>query len=349
MTDTAPAVLPYITPQTPGHGGVLKQQPEDFEVEEIPAYQPSGEGDHLFLWVQKRDTSAEMLTQHLARTLNLPPMEIGVAGMKDRRAITKQWTSVPASAEPRIGRVDTDAIQVLKTARHRHKLRTGHLKANRFSILVREVEPQAIAHARTIAEAISRHGFPNYFGDQRFGRDRETLALGWSLLRGEKSPQDIPRKRRKFLLRLALSAVQSELFNRCLARRLTDGTLLKVFPGDVMQVRESGGVFHVEDPAAEQLRFDAGETTLTGPLFGPKMKAPTQAPADWENETLAEHNIPRQAFEQYRKLTPGGRRPYLIRPNELETAEEQHGIRYHFTLPSGVYATTLLREFMKPE
>ncbi|MBI5760953.1 MAG: tRNA pseudouridine(13) synthase TruD [Planctomycetales bacterium] len=340
-------LLPTLTPDLPGIRGVIKQQLEDFEVDEIPAYEPSGKGDFLYLWVEKIDLSAEQLTSHLAKFLKIAHQDIGMAGMKDRQAITRQFVSVPARCEPLLESIQHAGIRVLSVARHRNKLRTGHLKGNRFSILVRNCVPGAETNAAAIADRIRQTGFANYFGDQRFGRDGETLQLGCELLRGTKTPGDIARVRRKFLLRLALSAVQSHLFNLVLAERITDGLIDQVLAGDVMQVVESGGPFVVEDVSREQPRFDAREIVTTGPLFGPKMKQPLGDVTARESRVLEQFQLEPVAFTRYANLTSGTRRPFLIWPENLQVESERDGIRLRFTLPAGCYATVLLNEFQK--
>src|SRR5438874_8080852 len=132
-----PLAPPFLTAGLPGVGGAIKQQPDDFEVEEIPAYEPSGQGSHLFLWVEKRSMGAEYFTRQVAKRLGVAPAEIGTAGLKDRHAVTRQWVSVPESAEPRLAQLDGDGIRLLKTTRHTNKLKPGHLRGYRFRILVR--------------------------------------------------------------------------------------------------------------------------------------------------------------------------------------------------------------------
>lgn len=339
--------LPTLTSDLPGIGGVIKARLDDFEVEEVPAYQPSGEGEFLFLWIEKQGLSAEQLTSHLAKFLWIAHQDVGMAGMKDRHAVTRQFVSVPARCEPQLPSIQHDGIRVLSATRHRNKLRTGHLRGNRFSILVRDCEPDAADCATAIADRIRITGIANYFGDQRFGRDGETLQLGFELLRGSKSPADIARARRKFLLRLALSAVQSQLFNLILAERITDGLIDRVLVGDVMQVVASGGPFVVEDAAREQTRFDVREIVTTGPLFGPKMKQPLGDVATRESRVLEHFQLEATAFTRYANLTSGTRRPLLIWPDDLQVEPERAGIRLRFTLPSGCYATVLLNEFQK--
>ena len=347
MTGQEP--LPYLTADLPGIGGALKREPEDFEVEEVAAYEPEGAGEHLFLWIEKRDVSAEHLTRHVARVLGISSGDVGVAGLKDRRAVTRQYVSVPAKCEADVPRLETESIRVLRSARHRNKLRTGHLKGNRFSILIRDASPEAADRAAAIVERLRAHGFPNYFGEQRFGVEGETLSLGLDLLAGRTTPRKLPPARRRFLLRLALSAVQSELFNAALADRIRDGLADRVLPGDVMQVVESGGVFIAEDAAAEQARFDAGEVVTTGPMFGPKMKAPAGEAAEREARVLGQRELTAAAFEKFSKLTSGTRRAYFVRPRRIEVSPESDRLRVTFELPSGAYATSLLRELMKSE
>lgn len=360
---------PYYHGSRPPLSGRLKSCPADFVVEEIPAYLPTGTGEHLFLWIEKVDTSAEQLCHHLARTLHISPGDIGVAGLKDRRAITRQWVSVPAHCAPRLSAIDTPQIHLLASKRHPHKLRTGHLKGNRFQIVVRDLtaEPTGEEHrqctegtatsqrerigqtAQHLVSRILQRGFPNYYGEQRFGRDRETWQWGYDLLIGAKAPCEIPAVRRKFFLRLALSAAQADLFNRALAARLADGLVDTVLAGDVMEVVATGGKFLVEDPLLEQPRCDRYETVITGPMFGPKMRLPRGVPWEREQRLLVEAGLSIEAFRRFGKLLPGTRRPYLVRPSELHVAVVPEGLQFVFTLPPGAYATMLLREVLATE
>ncbi len=330
--------------------GRLKVEPEDFVVEEIPAYQPCGDGEHLFLWIEKRDLAAEQLVKHVARTLGMPARDIGVAGMKDRRAVTRQWISVPAKLQDCVAQLDSPAVRVLNVVRHTNKLRTGHLRGNRFDVRLRDL--QIRDHSRGMADfvaeaaaVIAATGFPNDYGEQRFGRDGETWQLGLDLLTRKKTARDIPYSRRRFLFRLALSAVQSELFNQALAARLQDGMLDTVLKGDVMEVVATGGKYIAEDVAAEQPRFESNEVVTTGPMFGPKMRQPTDEPAAREAAILAQNGLTPEAFAGFGDELSGTRRPYLIRPGDLRCEFEASTLRLQFTLPPGVYATTLLREW----
>ncbi|QDU38271.1 tRNA pseudouridine synthase D [Maioricimonas rarisocia] len=350
LADSVNGAVTYTTADLPGIGGVLKHEPEDFVVEEIPTYEPSGEGEHLFLWVEKQDVAAEQLVGYLSKALGVGRNSIGVAGLKDRRAVTRQYVSVPAGVEEKAAAgIDTHDIRVLKAVRHRNKLHTGHLQGNRFEIVVRNVSEDALARAQAIGEEVSRKGFPNRFGTQRFGRENETLKLGLALLQGKKSPHEIAPGRRKFLSRLALTAVQSALFNAVLDARAADGTLQTVLPGDVMQKVTSGGCFVSTEKDVDQARFDRREIVPTGPLFGVKMKPAGGEVAEREQQVLDRFELPAQQFAAVRRQLPGARRALLAWPKDLEIDEVPEGIRFRFALSSGVYATAMLREFMKSE
>ncbi len=334
-------LLPFLT-DSPGIGGELKTELEDFIVEEIPAYLPCGDGEHLYLWIEKRDLGTPELVKHLARTLNVPQAEIGFAGRKDRQAVTRQFVSVMARSCPDPAVIENNQVRVLEAKRHRNKLKTGHLKGNRFRIVVRETVPNTSEIALAVMEQVNQHGVPNYFGDQRFGLSNETDLDGFRLLRGEPT-----RRLGPDALRFALSAVQSRLFNAWLAQRLTDGILDKVLQGDVMQVVTSGGCFAVEDIEREQARSLSRETVITGPMFGPKMIAPVGEPAEREARILEQFELPLAAFEKFSKLTSGTRRPAVLYPEDLRIAPVEVGLAFEFTLPAGAYATVVLREFLR--
>lgn len=347
MSELENAVLPYLTSDFTGIGGLLKSSAEDFRVEEVPIYSASGTGDHLFLWIEKRNVSAQYLVQTLAQQLQINPRDIGVAGMKDRCAVTRQFVSVPADCESLLSDFSFEGITILEVKRHERKLKTGHLKGNRFSILIRDPSDDAFQRALAIQAKIEEFGFPNYYGNQRMGHQNETLRMGLKLLRDERVPAKYFRN--KSLKRLALSAAQSFLFNRVLSDRVSDQMLHHVLMGDVMQVCESGGIFVVEDVPQEQERFSSHETVITGPIIGPKMKQPTREVLDREQKILDEFSLELSHFSRFKKLTPGARRPLLIWPEHFKIEETADGILFEFTLPSGVYATMLLREFMKNE
>lgn len=336
------APLPLLTADLTGIGGRIKAAPEDFEVEEVPAYPPCGQGDYLYLWIEKRAMGAEYFVRQVARRLDLPVGEVGTAGMKDRHAVTRQMVSVPARAESRLDQLPGDDIRLLSVNRHGNKLRPGHLHGNRFRILVRETHLDAASNLPPLVDRLKRDGLPNSYGLQRFGRDGETVRLGFGLLRGE-----AVKVRNPFLRKLALSAAQSALFNHCLARRMLDGFFRRVLPGDVMAKWPFGGMFVAEDVAREQARFDAREIVSAGPMFGRKTFAAAGDAAAREEQVLAKAGLTRDHLRGFGKLLQGTRRHNLVYVDDLTAAVEPEGVRFTFTLPAGSYATVLLRELMK--
>jgi tRNA pseudouridine13 synthase len=340
------AAQPLLTAELAGIGGIIKHVPEDFEVEEIPAYEPSGSGEFLYLWIEKRDMGAEYFARQIARRLDVPVGEVATAGLKDRRAITRQMVSVPARAADRLGQLEGDGIRVLRVAQHGNKLRPGHLHGNRFRILIRNVDAGNGHHLESILARLRQEGLPNYYGSQRFGREGGTLVLGLALLRGETTTR---LARNPFLRKLALSAVQSALFNAYLGRRLRDALLRRVLPGDVMAKWPFGGLFVAEDATLEQGRFDARETVTAGPIFGRKTFAAAAEAAVREEAVLSAAGLSRSAFAEFGKLLQGTRRHNLVYVDDLTGTAEVDGIRLGFTLPAGSYATVLLREVMKSE
>lgn len=338
MTLDPLAPTPLLTRDLPGIGGRLKVQPEDFEVEELPAYEPGGEGDFLFLWIEKRSLGAEYFVRQIARRLNLPVSEIGTAGLKDRHAVTRQMVSVPSSVEPELPRLEGEGIRVLKVSRHTNKLKPGHLRGNRFRILLRDTHPEAANHLPALLERLRTQGLPNFYGAQRFGREGETYQIGCDLLAGKS------RRVNPFLRRLALSAAQSAIFNVYLATRISDGLFRTVLDGDVMGKWPQGGMFIAQDLPREQQRLEAREIVPTGPIFGRKMLTATGEAAHREEAALTTAGLHAASFNGFGKLLAGTRRYTLVHVEDLVGEVEPEGVRLSFTLPAGSYATVLVRE-----
>ncbi len=346
-------ILPYVTADLPGIGGSLRSELEDFVVEEIPAYLPCGEGDHVYVWVEKRGMTTAFLLREIAKALEIRDSDIGAAGMKDRHAVTRQMLSLPPPITPEQAMaLEIKGATILSAGRHGNKLRTGHLKGNRFILKIRNLEcPAAEAKQRT--EAIIQRlaqvpGAANWYGGQRFGRAGNNAEVGKALVTRSKTGGRPPRGRQR---RLFISAYQSQLFNEFLEARLSDDLYSTVIVGEVLQKRDSGGMFVSEDLSDDQARFDRGEVTLTGPMFGHKMKCPSPESQAEERESsiLLREGIELQSFAHLSKLANGTRRGLSILLEDAEVSADDESVEIRFTLPSGTYATAIMREIIKGE
>jgi len=172
-----------LTSALPGTGGLIKAVPEDFVVDELPAYLPSGEGAHTYLWIEKRALTTDEAVTRICRALGVSHNDAGTAGTKDRQAITRQWISLPDIDPERARAVELEGVRVLEAARHGNKLRTGHLHGNRFTLTVRGTT-DGLARAGAILAELGRRGLPNYFGVQRFGNRGDNASEGRKLLDG---------------------------------------------------------------------------------------------------------------------------------------------------------------------
>jgi tRNA pseudouridine13 synthase len=341
---------PLATADLPGIGGSLRLRPDDFQVVEIPAYAPDGrEGDHLLLVMRKVGWNTDDAVAEIARQLGLRPGSVGVAGKKDRDALTEQWISLPWEARGQLETFHHPDIRLGPAHPHHNKLRRGHLHGNRFEIVVRDLATgiaESRARASRKVEALERQGgLWNLFGEQRFGRGGANLGRGFGLLRrGRFGRRD----------HFPLSAAQSALFNLYLLERAGNGSLRRVLLGDVLQKTDSGGLFESHDPEIDQARLDRGEVRITGPIFGSRTLAPTAGTpaAELESSILDRAGIEADTLRGLGKNAPGSRRPLQVSPGAVEIAEVPAletpplsvGLQLRFSLPPGGYATVLLRE-----
>jgi tRNA pseudouridine13 synthase len=366
----------------------FQPSPERFIVEEIAAYLPSGEGSHTYLWTEKRGLTTFDAISRIAASLKIAPRDMGYAGLKDRHALTRQWLSVPGKFEtetptakmgtlegspspPAMGPARQSLsvpyaigvggdLTVLVAMPHPHKLRLGHLRGNRFEVVLTGTASDAeLAALAARFSALVAAGVPNRFGAQRFGAGGDNAAVGLALLRGERRERD--RRRR----RLLLSALQSAVFNRVLELRAATGDLARVRPGDVLQKTESGGLFVSIDPAIDQERVDRGEVIPTGPLPGGReIEPPPDSPARAiEDEAIAAVGATREDFARAGRELPGARRPVLLKVSadgegfaretaaragdgQPEDDTDARAVRLRFSLPAGGYATVVVEALL---
>lgn len=338
----------------------FKQSPRDFVVDEIPLYEFSGEGEHLILHIRKKSLSTSEMIGQIARYLGIKNKEIGYAGLKDKHAMTKQYISLHKKYEEALENFNHENIKILSKTYHNNKIRIGHLKANRFYIKVKKVNPTSATKIDEALKNIAKFGMPNYFGYQRFGNDGDNHILGEKLAKGE------ARERNPRVKKLLINAYQSHLFNLWLSRRLEINSLVnsfeakdiesllnmpndevlkmkaqkhpfKLISGDTMEHYPHGKLFTFEGSSEDLKRFNEKEITVTGLLCGKKVKNATGLAR--EVEKLFDDTI----------NADGARRYAWVYPTDVEGRFNQVEAQYemNFTLPKGSYATVLIEEIAK--
>jgi tRNA pseudouridine13 synthase len=319
--------------------GVIRTQPGDFHVTELPLVEPSGEGNHLWLEIEKTGANSDWVAGQLARAAGVHPREVGFAGLKDRHAVTRQWFSVGLQEAARDDwrAWSIEGVTVLQALRHGRKLQRGTLRGNRFRLVVRELrgDPDDLA-ARL--QAVARHGVPNYFGPQRFGRDGRNVerARHWLAHGG---------RVRKPTRGIYLSALRSLLFNRVLAVRVADGSWERLLDGEIAQLNGSRALFECQLPDATlERRCAEFDIHPTGPLPGRGGKQPARAAAAAEDRVLEADRALVEALE--RAGVEAARRSLRLAPAGLEWSQGEAGLELAFELPAGGYATTVLRELV---
>ena len=183
------SALAFLTADTPGIGGVIKERPEDFLVDEQPLYQPNGKGEHLYLFIEKREQTTSDVLRKIARAFRVANGEVGYAGLKDKHAVTRQHFSVrlpkPGADADGLAAAQASGLKVIWSERHENKLRRGHLAGNRFVIRIRKVEPSRVIHVKRILDRLTQTGAPNYVGEQRFGYRGDNHEVGARILKGD--------------------------------------------------------------------------------------------------------------------------------------------------------------------
>jgi tRNA pseudouridine13 synthase len=331
------ADLPYIH-GGPAASGVIRAVPEDFYVEESLPFELSGEGEHLYLFVEKRELNSCDAARLLATAAGLRRRRVSMAGLKDKYAVTRQWFSLhlPGMPDPDFSALPS-SVSILKQQRHTRKLRRGAIRLNRFKLLIRDLQGDTNLLAERL-QLIAWHGFPNYFGEQRFGRGYANLRRAIAVLeRGSKrSPVE----------GMYLSASRSMLFNLVLAARISAGNWCAAIAGDVMQLSHSNSLFRIDDADAEiESRLSEQLIHVTGPLAGlPARIMPEDEALLYENSLLMEYQF---WIEGLRRCgVKADRRPLRAPVGDLEFNFHGDRLQLEFTLQRGSYATSLLREVL---
>jgi len=332
--------------QRPGWGGPvgsgrIRVAPEDFQVFEVPLATPCGEGEHAWLQVRKRNSNTAWVAEQLAEFAGVACSAVSYAGLKDRHAVTEQWFSVqlPGRPDPDWTALQHDDFRVLAARRHQRKLKTGALKGNRFRLRVRDVAADREALENRLQQ-IKHGGFPNYFGEQRFGLGGGNLDAALRLFQQRR--RRVARARRG----IYLSAVRSALFNRVLAARVEAGLWNTVMPGDALQLEGKSACFVATSPDNDILqRVLALELHPTGPLCGEGDSLCRGAALDFESEQLRSYQSWIDGLRGMR-LAAARRALRAVARDMRWCAEADGSWLLEFYLPAGSYATTVLGEIL---
>jgi len=300
----------------------IRTTPQDFQVTEELGFEFTGDGEHDYLWIEKIGTNTEWLSRQLAGFADVPARDVGYAGLKDRHAVTRQWFSVPRWNSPDWTAFDVDGANVLDVQRHHKKLRRGAHKANAFRLVLRGDD---LGHYTDELEqriqVIRAQGVPNYFGEQRFGRDGSNLGLADAWANGKR----MPRHKRS----LAISTIRSFVFNESLDTRVQDRTWNTLRADDKANLDGTGSVFDVDEVDEELVRrcnemdiHPAGELVGDGSETGPE---------EWLS-ALAKARVEK------------GTRSLRLNVDSLEMQVEDDAVVLSFTLGRGAFATSVLRE-----
>ncbi|HEX3776965.1 MAG TPA: tRNA pseudouridine(13) synthase TruD [Polyangiaceae bacterium] len=341
-SELSPHEPPLLELELPRICAEIGPAPEDFVVDEIPLYAFSGAGEHCYVRLEKRNFTTPAMVRVVTRAAGIDERDVGYAGLKDKHAVTRQWLSLPAKARPPNEWQLPEGIRVLEHTRHANKLRTGHLLGNRFRITLDVTDNVgALDGANAIAEVLRARGLYNYFGGQRFGRRGDGLRQALDWLREGARVHGVPR----FLAKLYPSVIQAEVFNRYLsARRALGGD--RLIPGEIVRLDKAGAMFMVEDTARETPRLARADIHLTGPIFGPKTRAAGAEAAELERSIIEQLGLDAAALEKLGRLAPGTRRDLLAPIEDLRLEWAAVGrLAVEFSLPSGSYATELIRQF----
>lgn len=312
----------------------FKAEPEHFIVTETLGFEPIGEGEHLFLLIEKTQLNTQQVCEHLAKFFSKRLRDIGYAGLKDKQSISRQWFSVQMNVlqQPDLAGLETDLIKLVKTVRHNKKLKVGALSSNHFDIRLTQVED---IDALTNALEKAKQGVPNYFGLQRFGFKGNNLNWANRMASGEVI-------KNKKIKGFALSASRSYLFNQAVSKRVEQQIFNTAKDGDVFILSGSNSFF--SDPVDDNIitRLNEGDIQISAPLVGSGELASGGEIAELEQEAVSE-------FENWSTMLADNglkqeRRSIKLIPNNMSWQIEGQDVVVSFQLNTGCFATSVLRE-----
>ncbi|HAT6324864.1 TPA: tRNA pseudouridine(13) synthase TruD [Legionella pneumophila subsp. pneumophila] len=325
----------------PNSTATFKSLPEDFQVNELFEGQFSGEGEHIVLKIEKRGLTTEEVVKSLARLINKPVKLISHAGLKDKQALTTQWLSVHAPGEiiDGIETLEAPGWRILECTRHNKKLKPGFLSGNHFIITLRNVSDESDLIHRI--EQIKFKGVPNYFGEQRFGRD------GGNLIKAEEILVQGRKVKDRFLKGMYFSAARSWLYNLILSRRVKESSWNLPLLGDVIQLVGSNSIFVNDKSMDEQLLQRIGEKDVSpaSPLPGRSKNLVKGTALQIINDVYEEWSAWLDGLEK--NGLEEAWRANILYAEQIEYRINQGTVELSFVLPAGAYATVVLRELVQ--
>jgi len=332
----------------PSSKAQLKVLASDFLVTEDLGYEPCGEGEHVYLDITKTDTNTDFLARHIAKLAGVPARQVSYSGLKDRRGITRQWFGVhlpgkAADVDPDWQQLQTEQVHLHQAVRHQRKLKTGVHQGNYFAIRLRDMSAADDVEQRLTM--IAQQGAPNYFGDQRFGREGGNLAMALSLMQGK-------RIKDRFKRGMALSSVRSYLFNQLLSERIKDGSWLQALAGDRCMFSDGFSQFDAAADGADlehvQSRIEAGDLAPTGPMVGRVGQPPVTPASVYEGQIVAQYQPWVDALAD--QGLSAQRRSLRLWPKDFSWRWCEPGVlELNFHLMRGSYATALVREITQTQ
>jgi tRNA pseudouridine13 synthase len=319
---------------------VLKATAEDFQVDEVLDIPLSGDGEHLWLWVEKRGLNTEEAARRLAKAAGVPLRTVSYAGLKDRQALTRQWFSIqlPGKADPQMAAAENDSLKILDSKRHKRKLQRGAHAANGFTLRLTQLQAEK-AELDARLEAIKLGGIPNYFGAQRFGHEGGNVGEA----RHYAERQALPEQRN--VRSRLLSTARSYLFNRVLAERVANGTWNKAQVGDLLAFTDSRSFFPAGEAECTDPRLAILDLHPTGPQWGEGDSPAGGVTAALENTVAQSESslcnwLIKAGMEHERRILrlPIGRLTWHYPEPDI--------LQLEFVLPAGCFATALVRELV---
>lgn len=320
----------------PEASGRLRARNEDFQVDEILGFEPDGEGEQQMIQVRKSGLNSEELSRKLAKHAGIPAKDVGFAGLKDRNAVTTQWFTLRLAGKPAPdwGALEDDRVEVLQAHAHRRKLRRGSLKGNRFTLRITDLSGD-LQSLEARLKQLQEQGVPNYFGEQRFGREGRNLQSAADMFFAGK------RVKQRHLRSLFLSSARSWLFNSVLAERVRQGSWNRLLPGEMVMLEGSHSVFLADsqDPEIRQRLADF-DLHPTGPMWGQGMLRSEAEAAQFEQDVLTPKVAWLEALEKAGLKQE--RRALRLKLTDLQWDLTGSELILRFSLPAGAYATVLV-------